>query len=223
MLMSLMANKDKPTRRGILPFKINFRFSLWTLSGNGEDIEKVALDPPAMRPVEKRRALGCLNQNRGYIFLFCVFFLFMQTGFYAGRIRHTVPTYLGSSDPDNQWQPQVTTIRPFLKDGRSKSSIEEHPIPKLMDAAEAQFRKKLAGQSTTLKAAVAEYKKRYKRSPPKGFDEWWSFAQKYGVKMVDEYDGLVEDLEPFWALSGEELRRRALQVSKLSAFRLNRY
>jgi hypothetical protein len=31
--------------------------------------------------------------------------------------------------------------------------------------------------------------------------------------MVDEYDGLMDDLAPFGALSEKELRRRALQVS----------
>ena len=41
------------------------------------------------------------------------------------------------------------------------------------------------------------------------------FAQKNEVKMIDEYDGLVKDLEPFWALSGEELRRRSEQVGHL--------
>jgi len=41
------------------------------------------------------------------------------------------------------------------------------------------------------------------------------FAQKNEVKMIDEYDGLVKDLEPFWALSGEELRRCSEQVGHL--------
>jgi hypothetical protein len=66
-----------------------------------------------------------------------------------------------------------------------------------------------------LKAAVQQYKKRYGRPPPKGFDEWWAFARKNNVRMVDEYDGLMEDLEPFWGLSGVELKRRAAQASRL--------
>jgi hypothetical protein len=81
-----------------------------------------------------------------------------------------------------------------------------------MADAETNFRKLLSKQSRSLKAAVKEYKKRYHRDPPKGFDKWWKFVVDNKVKMVDEYDGLVEDLAPFWEISGEELRRRAGQV-----------
>ena len=81
-----------------------------------------------------------------------------------------------------------------------------------MDDAERQFRRLLSRQSRSLRAAVAEYKRRYGRNPPKGFDAWWRFVQANNVKMVDEYDGLVKDLEPFWEMTGEEFRLRALQV-----------
>ena len=88
----------------------------------------------------------------------------------------------------------------------------EHPISKLMADAEDKYRTLLSKQSKTLADAVTEYKKRYKRDPPKGFDEWFSFANQHDVKMIDEYDAVFEDLEPFWTLSGEEVRRRAEQV-----------
>lgn len=88
----------------------------------------------------------------------------------------------------------------------------EHPIPKLMDAAEQEYRAKLKRQSKTLKEAVREYKRRYKRPPPKGFEQWFDFAQKNNFKMMDEFDGIVNDLKPFWVLSPEELRRRTGQV-----------
>ena len=87
-----------------------------------------------------------------------------------------------------------------------------HPIPKLMAEAQAKFKKMITGQSKTLAGAVQEYKRRYGRNPPKGFDEWFEFAKENGVKIIDEYDQLVRDLEPFWGMSGEELRRRAVQV-----------
>ncbi|KAG8932222.1 capsule-associated protein CAP1, partial [Tulasnella sp. 408] len=52
-------------------------------------------------------------------------------------------------------------------------TVEEvqHPIPKLMHEAQVNFRALITKQSKTLSAAVKEYKKRYKRDPPKGFDE----------------------------------------------------
>ena len=91
-----------------------------------------------------------------------------------------------------------------------------------MEEAEEIFRKKLDSQSKTLKEAVAEYRRRYQRAPPKGFDEWWKFANKHDVKTTDEYDGLMNDLKPFYELSGEEIRRRSEQVGSLPSIDLVR-
>ena len=81
-----------------------------------------------------------------------------------------------------------------------------------MSEAETNFRQLISKQSSSLEAAVAEYRRRYKRDPPKGFDDWYAFAKDNDVKIIDEYDGMVNDFAPFWDLSGEEIRRRAMQV-----------
>lgn len=47
-----------------------------------------------------------------------------------------------------------------------------HPIYELVRQAEAQWQAKQRRASKTLKQAVKEYKRRYKRLPPKGFDHW---------------------------------------------------
>ena len=47
-----------------------------------------------------------------------------------------------------------------------------HPIYELMERAEKQWKRKQARASRTLEQAVREYKRRYKRNPPKGFDVW---------------------------------------------------
>ncbi|KAJ7059525.1 glycosyltransferase family 90 protein [Mycena amicta] len=93
--------------------------------------------------------------------------------------------------------------------------LAEHPIPALMDAADTRFRAKLSRQSTSLAAAVVEYKRRYRRPPPAGFDKWYAFAKKAGFVMIDEFDAVVDDLEPFWSITGAELRRRAELVGAL--------
>lgn len=49
---------------------------------------------------------------------------------------------------------------------------QRHPILHLIEKAEEEWEDLLASQSTTLEQAVAEYKRRYKRPPPKGFDVW---------------------------------------------------
>jgi hypothetical protein len=85
-----------------------------------------------------------------------------------------------------------------------------------MEEAEKKFSAKLARQSKTLEDAVKEYRRRYKREPPNGFDEWWDFAQEYKFKMVDEFDILMEDMAPFYALPGLEVRRRVWQVNRSS-------
>jgi hypothetical protein len=159
-----------------------------------------------MRAVKKGNTFAVLREYSGYIFAFCVFVIFMQAGIFAGHHHQELSSYPDvSADAGKKWLP-----------GRSSANsqlVKEHPIPRLMEDAEIKYRRKIGGQSKTLRTAVIEYKRRYKKEPPRGFDEWWKFAQKYEVKMVDEYDGLMEDLAPFWTLSGQELRRRAFQVT----------
>ena len=137
------------------------------------------------------------EDKRAVIFFLCICVVFMQAGLYAGR-RSPSP----SSTPraNDQW-----TLPSFTQ---SQTVLDEHPIPRLMVEAEENFKQLLSRQSTTLKKAVAEYKRRYGRHPPKGFDQWWDFAQRNNVKIIDDYDALFEDLSPFWDMSGEEFRTR---------------
>jgi hypothetical protein len=146
------------------------------------------------------------EDKRTVIFFLCICVVFMQAGLYAGR-RSTSP----SSAPraNDQW-----TLPSFTQ---SRTVLSEHPIPQLMAEAEENFKQLLSRQSTTLKKAVAEYKRRYGRDPPKGFDQWWNFAQKNNVKIVDDYDALFEDLAPFWDMSGEEFRTRVDVVREASS------
>ncbi|KAF8582381.1 glycosyltransferase family 90 protein [Ramaria rubella] len=97
-----------------------------------------------------------------------------------------------------------------------------HPIPKLMSDAESNFEQLISGQSASLDAAVREYRRRYKRNPPKGFNDWFAFAQENDVKIIDEYDSMINDLSPFWDFSGAEFRRRAQQVGQLPSIDLVR-
>lgn len=71
-----------------------------------------------------------------------------------------------------------------------------------MSEAESRFRAKVERQSQSLDEAMAEYTRRYGMPPPKGFDRWWEFAQKWEVVMIDEYDGMMRDLQPFYDMRG---------------------
>ncbi|KAF9531212.1 hypothetical protein CPB83DRAFT_849569 [Crepidotus variabilis] len=171
-----------------------------------------------IRSQQKPSCMALIRHNMGYIFLFGVLFVFMQVGFRSGRRSHQTPENGPATGSEDTWIP-APNILPFVAE-KKKSVIDDHPIPRLMEEAEATFRKKLGGQSTSLKAAVKEYRKRYRRAPPKGFDDWWKFCEKHNVKMVDEYDGLMSDLAPFMELPGEEVRRRVRQVGELPSIDL---
>ena len=47
-----------------------------------------------------------------------------------------------------------------------------HPVHALIDNAEKRWKNLLERQSSTLDEAAQEYKRRYKRNPPAGFDAW---------------------------------------------------
>lgn len=64
-------------------------------------------------------------------------------------------------------------LAPPRKDGRML--LEEgkrHPIPALMERAKGRWKALKGRQSKTFAEAVKEYRRRYGRRPPKGFDKW---------------------------------------------------
>ena len=79
--------------------------------------------------------------------------------------------------------------------------------------AESAWEDMLNRQSTTLEAAVNEYTRRYSRPPPRGFEKWWDFAQKNSIELVDEYDSITRDIEPFLALPPQTLKARNSRLS----------
>ncbi|OAQ59054.1 glycosyltransferase family 90 protein [Pochonia chlamydosporia 170] len=64
-------------------------------------------------------------------------------------------------------------------------------------SAQAAARSVRKPQSSTPAEAVAEYKRRYHRPPPKGFEEWVTFALERDSKIIDDFDQIDRDLEPY--------------------------
>jgi hypothetical protein len=152
---------------------------------------------------------------RGMLKRLLVIFAVLACLMFVPRLEQTqeVVSQLSGNFDASSLQDWIPRSSHFFK--ATQTSMKErivHPIPKLMAEAQTKFKKMITGQSKTLAEAVKEYKRRYGRNPPKGFDEWFEFARANEVKIIDEYDQLVRDLEPFWGMSGEELRRRAVQV-----------
>ncbi|KAG8897908.1 Glycosyltransferase Family 90 domain containing protein [Tulasnella sp. 403] len=81
-----------------------------------------------------------------------------------------------------------------------------HPIYELVQRAEKEWKVKNDKASRTIKDAAAEYKRRYGRSPPKGFDKWWTYVTAHRVPLPDEYDRIHQDLQPFWGVDPSLLR-----------------
>ena len=69
-------------------------------------------------------------------------------------------------------------------------------------------------QSQNLAEAVMEYKRRYQRSPPKGFGDWYNIAISQGVQNIDNYDTVTQTLSLYHHFLPEELRQSIKSVSE---------
>jgi hypothetical protein len=97
-----------------------------------------------------------------------------------------------------------------------------HPIEKLVADARMNFDDMVGRQSKTLAQAVSEYQRRYKRSPPPHFDVWYDMATKNGaIKLIDEFDTLMEPIQPFWGIPPNVLRERV--ESSFEGRRIHRF
>lgn len=92
------------------------------------------------------------------------------------------------------------------------ASSSTHPIHQLIAHHESQFGTLRARQSKSLSEAVAEYRRRYKLPPPPNFDQWYKFAKKRGVELIDEFDTIHHQLLPFWALDPAVIRERVREA-----------
>lgn len=85
---------------------------------------------------------------------------------------------------------------------------KKHPIELLVEQAKAKHANMVSRQSKSLEEAITEYKRRYSRNPPLGFDHWYKAAVEANVPIIDEYDTTMAAFEPFWSMSSKELRAR---------------
>jgi hypothetical protein len=87
-----------------------------------------------------------------------------------------------------------------------------HPIAHLMEEADLAFRKYEGDVSTTFKQTVEKYRSKYGRHPPPGFKEWYQFARKKNVFNIDDFEQIMDDLRPFWAVKPAEIRVHAAHM-----------
>ncbi|KAL8835192.1 MAG: hypothetical protein Q9205_007098 [Flavoplaca limonia] len=68
-------------------------------------------------------------------------------------------------------------------------------------------------QSKSLQEAIQEYQQKHQRDPLPIFDRWYQMAVEANVTLIDEYNLLMQDLEPFGGLPAKKLHARTAKVS----------
>ncbi|PNS13811.1 hypothetical protein CAC42_3304 [Sphaceloma murrayae] len=120
---------------------------------------------------------------------------------------------------------QATTLQTFyLNRVQELAESREHPVKALHEKAMRKLDAMLKRQSKTLEQAEAEYKRRYRRNPPPGFDKWFEYAVKHESAIIDDFDMINESIEPFWTLSPSTIKQvmqRAAHGPRLWTFSIH--
>ncbi|KAL7421975.1 cryptococcal xylosyltransferase 1 [Cryptotrichosporon argae] len=127
----------------------------------------------------------------------------------SGIVRASEAAFGTDDDPDLDDETAGNTTT-------AKTQGMSHPILALLRDGERKWNDRIARQSKTLEQAVDYYKEKWGRPPPKGFDDWWEFAQGVNVLLPDEYDAIMEALLPFYGLPISELADRLTEVEKIA-------
>jgi hypothetical protein len=90
--------------------------------------------------------------------------------------------------------------------------VDSHPIAGFMKEADQKWRAYESGRSTTFRQTVEKYRSKYGRHPPPGFKEWYKYARKKYVFNIDDFDQIMDDLRPFWALEPKTIRMYAAHM-----------
>lgn len=89
---------------------------------------------------------------------------------------------------------------------------DTHPIHVLRAEADQRWREYESGRSLTFRQTLEKYRRNYGRHPPPGFEEWYKFARKKNVFNIDDFDQVMDDLRPFWAIEPKTIRQYAAHM-----------
>ncbi|KAI4274883.1 MAG: hypothetical protein LQ337_003620 [Flavoplaca oasis] len=105
--------------------------------------------------------------------------------------------------------------KPWHSDDKIEGPYEPrdaHPISQLMAEADKKWLIYENTRSTTFRQTVTKYRRKYGRHPPPGFDHWYKFARKKNVHNIDDFEQIMDDLRPFWAIEPKVLRDLAANM-----------
>ena len=105
--------------------------------------------------------------------------------------------------------------KPWHADEKPDSPLEPvdaHPISLLMQEADKKWRKYEDGRSTSFKQTVRTYRRRHGRHPPPGFIDWYKYARKRNVHNIDDFEQVMDDIRPFWAVEPKVIRNLAANM-----------
>jgi hypothetical protein len=157
---------------------------------------------PAFPP---RRASGLIRYAVAAVFLISVFY-------YLNHYTADVPSsYLKNEASDHgSHTSEGGKQRPVNGGASSHGAKTSHPIDYLIQTAQDTFDELIAQESNSVEAAAAAYRKRRGRHPPPGFKEWYEFAKERNAVIVEDFfDQVYHDLNPFWGLQPEVIRKEA--------------
>ena len=97
---------------------------------------------------------------------------------------------------------------------------EKHPIELLVEEANQKFQNITEQQSRSLKDAVLEYRRRYRREPPPGFNHWYDAAVGSNTTVIDNFDTIMAAFEPYWAFSAQEIRARVQDLKDAQGWKV---
>ncbi|KAK5050605.1 hypothetical protein LTR84_003887 [Exophiala bonariae] len=151
------------------------------------------------------------------LFVTLLFSVFLLTSTYKEDLRESVDRWHNSwSDPQSTSQLRS----PFDIFQSNGSSIHPHPIDTLLNRSIGSWQSLLAKRSYTQTQAASAYRARRGRHPPPHFDKWVQYAQAHGCVIVEDFfDQIYRDIEPFWGVPAEDIRRSASSSSKKISIR----
>jgi len=115
------------------------------------------------------------------------------------------------SEADGSWD-YPPPSEPASPGDAAPVPVDRHPIGRLMQEADKKWRIYEGSRSMTFRQTVEKYRSNYGRHPPPGFTEWYKFARRKNVFNVDDFDQIMDDLRPFWAIDPATIRTYAAHL-----------